>query len=225
MTQKKEQVSAPTSYHIADFAKRVNPPRGEGELPDEQEKYDAMYACLSPELLEFSHEPAAMGSAHMQHWPRFANSPVLVAGCGSGVGLRKLDEWGFDAYGCDISRACQKLAPDEKKFACCPLHKMPYKAKTFSTTICCDVLEHIPPDYVDLSLAELFRVTQHCMIISIGLVDSTIIHGMHLSVHPMQWWAGKLSRYGFTYLSGQSDDEKTAVFVMDLYAEPKEEGK
>lgn len=58
-----------------------------------------------------------------------------------------------------------------------------------------DVMEHIPPEYVDRVLQNILAAAQHCFF-QISCVDDVcgalIGEPLHLSVHPFTWWLEKL---------------------------------
>jgi len=63
-------------------------------------------------------------------------------------------------------------------------------------TLCFDVLEHVEPSKIDITLAHIASKTRNFAYITICLVPA---HGsfpdgtnLHLSVHPADWWLKKL---------------------------------
>lgn len=64
---------------------------------------------------------------------------------------------------------------------------------------CTDVMEHIPPDKVDLVLNNILRAAQHVFFAISNCDDqcgALIGEPLHLSVHPYDWWREKFERRG-----------------------------
>ena len=64
--------------------------------------------------------------------------------------------------------------------------------------ICCDVMEHIPTEFVDKTLESIADLTKKAVYFQIALFhDNTFTHAgpLHLSVFPHEWWAEKLNGY------------------------------
>lgn len=64
---------------------------------------------------------------------------------------------------------------------------------------CTDVMEHIPPEYVDTVLFNVLKAAQHCFF-QISCADdqcgALIGEPLHLSVHPYDWWHKKFQELG-----------------------------
>ena len=93
---------------------------------------------------------------------------VLDAGCGGGGYVRYLGQCGYDAVGVDNQDqflALAEQAPSGGKFIHADLTKgLPFDDKSFDTTICFDVLEHVDDERV---IRELARVTRSRLIIAV----------------------------------------------------------
>jgi ubiquinone/menaquinone biosynthesis C-methylase UbiE len=209
--------------HIDKFLQNHPQEAGTVDLAAEQEKYDAMYSALDKDMLEVCHEPSLISALGMDKWPRKSMSPILVAGAGTCGGIRLLDQMGFEAWGCDISRKCAEFAPNRDKFEVCALHDTPFEDNQFEMTIACDVLEHVPEEYVDATLKELFRITKNCWIFVVSVVESIGIEGMHLTVKPEWWWEKRIARYGQVYGTTQGEKGCNCGFMVNLYDEPRED--
>ncbi len=88
------------------------------------------------------------------------DSKILVVGIGNGVVNRYLHELGLNVVTLDIDA---QLAPDILG----SVTSLPFTAKAFEVTLCCEVLEHIPFSTVDTALSELSRVTSNRCLISV----------------------------------------------------------
>ena len=60
-----------------------------------------------------------------------------------------------------------------------------------------DVLEHIPPEMVDDTIAELYRIARKGQIHNIATFKghTYLGHDVHLSVHPIEWWRAKFAEH------------------------------
>jgi len=129
-------------------------------------------------------------------------------GCGKAdFGRLVLSEglaWVVSAF--DIAAPAPVLAPG-LWFTNAPAHRLPLPDASADVLTAFDVLEHIPPDLLDATLAEFVRVTKPGgrWIFSISFTPSgRTVQGdnLHLSVHPREWWLDKLLLLGVVSLSG-----------------------
>lgn len=66
--------------------------------------------------------------------------------------------------------------------------------------LCCDVLEHVPPQYVDRALDGMAAITRKGGLLSIAHFtastadwpDAEMIEDLHLTVEPPEWWQPKI---------------------------------
>lgn len=129
-------------------------------------------------------------------------SEVIDFGCGTGRGALMLAVMGnCKVHMLDIAKNCldeeiqQALTTQAHmlKFDVCDLAKgVPVSAQY---GFCTDVMEHIPPQQVDVVLQNILKSAQH-VFFAIALFDD--FHGpehlgypLHLSVHPAEWWLKK----------------------------------
>lgn len=130
---------------------------------------------------------------------------VLDAGCGSGKGGLALTRLGFDVTLCDITPDGLTAEAQALRFAPACLWRdlksqLPYCAGAYDFVYCCDVLEHIPPEYTMLVLDQLLRVTKRAAFFNISLVPD--VYGafvgkpLHQSVFPFTWWRDRLAGFG-----------------------------
>jgi len=122
---------------------------------------------------------------------------VLVIGCGQGFELHYLEEAGFSAHGLDIVNVL-KYSEFESKFTVAPVWSLPYKELEFDAVLCCDVLEHVAPKKIRLTLQEINRVGKYwyfsiaCRHDKMGKEIGEILH---LSVHLPDWWIRQIGRF------------------------------
>lgn len=136
---------------------------------------------------------------------------VLDAGCGSGKGAAALSRAGFRVKMVDITSdglvEQAKSIPYED--ACLwHWHSLYLAARafrhpganTFDFVYCCDVLEHIPPQFTMLSIANLLRVSRYGLFLSISLVPDNfgiwVGEQLHNTVQPFTWWRDSLRELG-----------------------------
>ncbi len=131
---------------------------------------------------------------------------VLDAGCGSGKGAVALAAHGFDVTMCDLTSA--GLVPEAKSIryadACLwkPLRpQLPYAPMgAWDFVYCCDVLEHVPPEFTMLVIRQLLDVARVGVFLNISLVpDRFGVHvgtALHQSVFRFTWWRDRLNELG-----------------------------
>lgn len=139
------------------------------------------------------------GEKYAKIFSEMATKPdaaVLDIGAGAGRGGLALREMGYDVTFLDIA--------DVNNLE--PLIQAPIwsdwpskRPKNFTYGYCCDMLEHIPTEYVGLSIT---RIQEACneTFFSVGLsIDSygdLIKDTLHLTVRPYLWWREFLKEFG-----------------------------
>lgn len=122
---------------------------------------------------------------------------VLDIGCGMGKGGLALRSLGYNVAFLDIAKVNDALEP----FTQAPLwSNWPRNREVnFQYGYCCDVLEHIPTEYVCLSIHQILEACNE-VFFSVGLdVDGfgTLIEAdLHLTVRPYTWWRDLLKEFG-----------------------------
>lgn len=135
--------------------------------------------------------------------------PLLDAGCGQGIHLKRMLSHHIDAFGIELSRVCfEKFLKDY------PAENTDIQtfsktcSRVFSGLICMDVLEHIPPEDLDSNLQALHRLSPASAMFGIAN-HSDILNGveLHLIRENQDWWLQRLSSvYKNIELVFQSDD-------------------
>jgi SAM-dependent methyltransferase len=143
---------------------------------------------------------------------------VLDAGCGAGKGALALAERGFAVTLCDITdaRLPEVAAARTLRFhEQCLWHDL-RPVGTFDYVYCCDVLEHLPPQFTMLAIDQMLRVSRRGVFLSICLVpDSFGIwagKALHQTVQPYIWWRDSLATLGTVVES--RDLLNDAVFLV-----------
>lgn len=158
----------------------------------EREKYQKIwslpeYAVRSPGL---RHLPGAL--EWMKPEP---GSSITDWGSGSGQASEKLHELGYQVRMVDIApNAYKGEIPVE--IAC--LWELPDDMGPTDYGICCDVMEHLPPERIDEVFAGIAKRTGEAVYFQIALFDdTTYTHAgpLHLSVFPPDWWKAKIEQH------------------------------
>ena len=105
---------------------------------------------------------------------------ILDFGCGKGILANRLEDFGaFDVRRYDPGIPEWSEAPEPADLV-----------------ICTDVMEHIEPDYLDVTLDELQRLAKMAVFMNIALVEAHKHlpdgRNAHLIIEPLEWWVPKL---------------------------------
>lgn len=143
-------------------------------------------------------------SPGLENFPRFmsivqpkSNETLIDLGCGTGEGGLAFREMGLDVAWLDITDAGLHVCVPREKFTQATLWAMP--RKSFNYGFCCDVMEHIPPEFTMLVLD---RITTMCRVswFSISFLPDefgkAIDQTLHLTVQPFNWWLDRLRMFG-----------------------------
>ncbi len=158
----------------------------------ERAKYEAIWA--SQRYHEFS--PGARFSSTFSGIVEDKKVSIIDLGCGAGEGGKALKELGFTTMTfMDIVKVDKDLHP----FICgCLWDKWGLGLK-WEWGFCCDVMEHIPPEYVSLVLHRIRERTKR-VFFSIAFVDDTcgeiIQEKLHLTIRSFKWWRDFLKEFG-----------------------------
>ena len=138
---------------------------------------------------------------------------VLDAGCCSGKGGLALAELGYDVTLQDITSIGLVPAAKALPFREAPLWEP--SVESFDWIYCTDVMEHIPTEYVMLTLVTLLQRARKGVFFSICLVPDQfgIFLGqpLHLTVQPFVWWRDRLEELGAT-LTDKRDFLATGIY-------------
>ncbi|MBD2114428.1 MULTISPECIES: class I SAM-dependent methyltransferase [Cyanophyceae] len=96
---------------------------------------------------------------------------ILDVGCGGGAYVEFLSQQGFDITGVDKHKQFLQLAQEESAagtYVQGDIAKLPFPDKTFDSSYCFDVLEHVDDK---LAIKELARVTANRIIIAVPKED------------------------------------------------------
>lgn len=123
---------------------------------------------------------------------------IIDFGCGSGVTINELRLRGFrNIIGTDISN--NAWATPTVPVIVGAFHELPY-TKGLTAGYCVDVMEHLPPEWVEQSL---MRMTMTCprIYFRIALFADSFgemlgLGPLHLTVRTAEWWEDKLADVG-----------------------------
>ena len=151
-------------------------------------KYEAVWSL--PDYAKWS-----PGETYAHLLPEFVPPPadVIDIGCGNGAGGRALKALGYNVRFLDI--VC---VTDERPFIQSAIWEWKPRKK-YGVGFCCDVMEHLPTEYVGLSLDRIKHGCTACLL-SIGLTPdhfgARIGETLHLTVKPFYWWRDFLDEFG-----------------------------
>jgi 2-polyprenyl-3-methyl-5-hydroxy-6-metoxy-1,4-benzoquinol methylase len=139
---------------------------------------------------------------------------VLDAGAGSGKGAQALLSKGYRVAMCDLNfegledPTLRQRVPSVEICLWHDLSVLPYMAKAFDQRFeggfhwgyCCDVMEHIPPQFTMLVAQQLLNIVQSGVFFSISLTTDQFGYfagePLHKTVQPFVWWRDSLSELG-----------------------------
>ena len=134
-------------------------------------------------------------------------------GCGTGRASLAMAKQGIDVLQVDFADNCRDHESIVLPFLEWDLTKpLPVTAPY---GLCCDVMEHIPPDDVNAVARNIMQAARK-VFFSIATVPDAcgaLIHeDLHLTVRPHEWWLEMLQQYGIaTYAMKRADD---SLFVL-----------
>jgi len=129
---------------------------------------------------------------------------LIDVGCGTGGAGLELQDKGLSVWWLDITDAALDDKINRDRFIELPLWSPRWRAwapigKKWDYGFCCDVMEHMPPEY---SLLALDRILSACRIcwFQIALFQDgfgdVIGERLHLTVRPFEWWRDAFKAIG-----------------------------
>jgi ubiquinone/menaquinone biosynthesis C-methylase UbiE len=131
---------------------------------------------------------------------------------------------GFDVVASDIAANCLNddiKAKLDNRFVTAPAWNLPFDDDEFDAIFCCDVLEHILRELVDVRFVEMGRVSPW-VYAEIASFDRKVSYNekplhVHLTVEPMDYWTTRMERAGYEILIAE-DRKKHKVHKTNGYA-------
>lgn len=139
-----------------------------------------------------------------------ARGTVLDAGTGTGKGALALRAAGFDdVVCCDLTDAglvpAARTLPFRQACLWRDLHDVvanvgQWGRASVDYVYCCDVLEHVPPQFTMLAIDQMLRVAKRGLFLAVALVpDSFGVWtgtALHQTVQSFTWWRDSLRELG-----------------------------
>jgi len=209
-----------------DIERVLKPLLPKTDIMSEQDKYQEMWA----------HEQYRSIAPGEQIAPEFLNiarprngAKIIDFGSGTGRGSRAIAilanlagidvdiemlDFADNALDEDVAELCKQDGTTKIRFTQHDLTKpVPFAAEYGFNT---DVMEHIPPEQVDLVLTNILQAARH-VFFQISCVDDAcgklIGHALHLSVHEPAWWKKKFEDLGCTIHYWRDDTESCIAYV------------
>ena len=129
-------------------------------------------------------------------------STLLDVGCGAGVAGLDFEKRGLRVWWLDITDAGLEPEVDRNRFIESPIWSSAWtrhRPMGFDFGFCCDVMEHIPPEYTLLCID---RILNACRTVwfQIALTPDEFGHRigqpLHLTVQPYAWWLSRIASLG-----------------------------
>jgi 2-polyprenyl-3-methyl-5-hydroxy-6-metoxy-1,4-benzoquinol methylase len=157
-----------------------------GIATKEQELYSSVWASID------DYELYSPGETYL---PLFLDmigetrGSILDAGCGSGKGAIALKAAGFDVTMCDMT--AEGLVPEAQDIPFTFRVLWHPSKQQYDFAYCCDVLEHIPPQFPMLVVSRLLEAAPRVFLSVCNVQDSAgvwIGKTLHQTVQPFTWW-------------------------------------
>lgn len=124
---------------------------------------------------------------------------LLDIGCGAGRAGLAFKERGLNIGWLDITSAALDPRVDVSQFIESPLWGRWPGGLHYDYGYCCDVMEHIPTEYVMLSVERILAACDVAWLQISNLPDqfgALIGEPLHLTVQPFNWWKVRLATVG-----------------------------
>lgn len=128
-----------------------------------------------------------------------AGSTLIDIGCGAGGAGLEFERRGLRTHWLDITDAGLDDGVERKRFIEAPLWARWQRPLGWDYGFCCDVLEHIPPEYTMLVVD---RIISACRLSWLRIAlrpdefGKLIGEPLHLTVRPFDWWLIRLATIG-----------------------------
>lgn len=125
----------------------------------------------------------------------FVEGPILDAGCGEGIHLKRLLKKGYEAFGIEISSVCCEKYLQGVKHKNIDIVSYAKEGQQYAGLICMDVLEHVPYAAIEETIASLSTLSPSAFF---GIANHSDVLGgveLHLIREKSEWWSNQLGKY------------------------------
>lgn len=191
-------------------------------------KYTKMWGIEAYRTVSPGEELAQVFLAQAKPKP---GSEIIDFGCGTGRGSLQLAMFGgLRVTMVDFARNC--LDADILPMLETQAHALRFVKADLEKTLpvaaeygyCTDVMEHIPPEKVDITLNNILRASQHCFF-AISTVDdrmgALIGEKLHLTVQPFAWWLDQFNKRDCA-IHWSQEVEGAALFYVSAWTTGKD---
>ena len=141
---------------------------------------------------------------------------ILDFGCGTGRAALALHNAGHDVLLIDFADNCRDQEAAELPFLEWDLcRELPPRAPY---GICCDVMEHIPPDDIDTVIRNIMGAARGCFFQIATVPDefgAVIGTPLHLTIKPAWWWRAQFLGLGYEVAWSASDAASCQFYVLN----------
>lgn len=191
----------------------------------EKQKYEKIWAHSKYRDFSPGLEATALFIEHFKKKIKRGDS-IIDFGCGTGSASSFFFFQGFSVQMVDIAANCLNanienliaLSFGRLQFIKACLWSLPQRLSKADWIYCCDVLEHLPEEYIDVVLSQMAKRTQKGGFLQIYLQEDlfgTLINDkLHLTVRPMNWWLKKIGIYWeIEALGPQVPNHRFSIFI------------
>jgi len=181
-----------------------------GLLEAERSKYERMHAVPG-----YSVGP---GISHIPHFLQYLKpgESVIDFGCGTGDAAKALLDLGHDIRLVDIVNTGLSPAHGlDDRLCIASLTNLPDSLRPADWGFCCDVMEHLPTEWVPIALAQMRTRVEKIFFSISGHPDSwgkKIGETLHLTVQPCGWWMEQIGKQ-WNLVSRLDNSDSTFVIV------------
>lgn len=155
-------------------------------------KQEALYRTMHNSMPGYRNHNWGINT--FREWKRFLNAPpasVLEIGCGNGKLCKHLASLGYDVTGVDLvpgpyDRSQYKFI----LYDLMSLKPMPLTDCEMDYCVSFDVLEHLPVEYVEAAIREMWRVCKELIV----AVPTGGGPPLHLTVRTIGWWVDMFNK-------------------------------
>ena len=161
----------------------------------EKFKYERMW---QHSVYRDNHVSVTHADFFIDHVSMPIGSTVFDIGCGSGVASRRFADRGMRPLCADIASNALDESNSDLPFLRCEIWDIPGRL-IIDYGFCRDMMEHIPPDHVNATLASIRSAVTKDVYFNISLREDVsgrlIGETLHLTVRPLEWWLDALNSH------------------------------